>query len=97
MAKWDRIFRIAVVLLLSANLAVSSIICVRLADKAPVESSGKKESATEIADADHDIALILPESPTAADAWYDLIGPTKPRIMWRSSVWGQPDPIGILK
>ena len=58
-------------LLLSANLAVSSIICVRLADKAPVESSGKKESATEIADADHDIALILPESPTAADAWYD--------------------------
>ena len=71
MAKWDRIFRIAVVLLLSANLAVSSIICVQLADKAPVESSGKKESATEIADADHDIALILPESPTAADAWYD--------------------------
>ena len=48
MTKWDRIFRIAVVLLLSANLAVSSIICVRLADKAPVESSGKKESATEI-------------------------------------------------
>ena len=47
MTKWDRIFRIAVVLLLSANLAVSSIICVRLTDKAPVESSGKKESATE--------------------------------------------------
>lgn len=42
MTKWDRIFRIAVVLLLSANLAVSSIICVRLADKAPVESSGKR-------------------------------------------------------
>lgn len=71
MTKWDRIFRIAVVLLLSANLAVTSIICVRLADKALVESSGKKESATEIADADHDIALILSESPTAADVWYN--------------------------
>ena len=42
MAKWDRIFRIAVVLLLRATLAVSRIICVRLADKAPVESSGKR-------------------------------------------------------
>lgn len=97
MAKWDRIFRIAVVLLLSANLAVSSIICVQLADKAPVESSGKKESATEIADADHDIALILPESPTAADAWYDYDWAYEASDYVEIIRWGQPDPIGILK
>ena len=41
MTKWDKIFRIAVVLLLSANLAVNSMICVRLADAAPVENGGK--------------------------------------------------------
>lgn len=37
MTKWDKIFRIVVVLLLSANLAVSSIVCVRLVGKAPAE------------------------------------------------------------
>ena len=37
MTKWDKIFRIAVLLLLIANLAVSSIICVRLGDGAPAE------------------------------------------------------------
>ena len=41
MTKWDKIFRIAVVLLLSANLAVNSIICVRLSDAAPTENGGK--------------------------------------------------------
>ncbi|MDO5000942.1 MAG: hypothetical protein Q4E20_01710 [Eubacteriales bacterium] len=41
MTKWDKIFRIAVVLLLGANLAVNSMICVRLADAAPVENGGK--------------------------------------------------------
>lgn len=45
MTKWDRIFRIAVVLLFSANLAVSSIICVRLADKAPVEKRNLQQKS----------------------------------------------------
>ena len=44
MTKWDRIFRIAVVLLLSANLAVSSIICVQLADKAPEKRNLQQKS-----------------------------------------------------
>lgn len=71
MTKWDKIFRIAVVLLLSANLAVSSIICARLANVLPAESSGKNDSAAENGSTDNDIALILPESPATADAWYD--------------------------
>ena len=71
MTKWDKIFRVAVVLLLSANLAVSSIICARLGDGAPVENGGKNDSAAENAGADNNAALILPESPAAADAWYN--------------------------
>lgn len=69
MTKWDKIFRIAVVLLLSANLAVSSIICVRLGDGVPAASSGENSSAAE--NADDDIEPIPPESPKATDAWYD--------------------------
>ena len=49
MTKWDKIFRIAVVLL-SANLAVSSIICARLANVTPAVSSGETSSAAENAD-----------------------------------------------
>lgn len=71
MTKWDKLFRIAVVLLLSANLTVSSIICVRLANGTPAESRGKNDSATETVGADNDVALILPESPAATDPWYD--------------------------
>ena len=37
MTKWDKIFRIAVVLLLIANLTVSSIICVRLGGETQAE------------------------------------------------------------
>ena len=37
MSKWDKVFRIAVLLLLIANLAVSSVICVRLGGGAPAE------------------------------------------------------------
>lgn len=69
MTKWDKIFRIAVVLLLSANLAVSSIICARLANVTPVVSSGETSSAAE--NADDYIEPIPPESPKATDAWYD--------------------------
>ena len=69
MTKWDKIFRIAVVLLLSANLAVSSIICVRLGDGVPAASSGENSSAAE--NADDDIEPIPPESPKATDAWCD--------------------------
>lgn len=69
MTKWDKIFRIAVVLLLSANLAVSSMICVRLTNGVPAASSGENVSAAE--NADDDIEPIPPESPKAADAWYD--------------------------
>ena len=54
MTKWDKIFRIAVVLLLIANLAVSSIICVRLGGGAQVEDkvedieiNGEKVSITD--------------------------------------------------
>lgn len=67
----DKLFRFAVVMLLSANLAVSSITCARLADGAAVEKGGKNGSAAESADADSGIALMLPESPAATDAWYD--------------------------
>lgn len=73
MTKWDKLFRIAVVLLLSANLAVSSIICVRLADGTPAESRGKNDSAAETVGADNDVALVLPESPAATDPWYDYV------------------------
>ena len=69
MTKWDKIFRVAVVLLLSANLAVSSMICVRLGNGVPAASSGENVSAAE--NADDDIEPIPPESPKAADAWYD--------------------------
>ena len=69
MTKWDKIFRIAVVLLLSANLAVSSMLCVRLSNVPPAVSSGENSSAAENADAD--VEPIPPESPKAADAWYD--------------------------
>ena len=69
MTKWDKIFRIAVVLLLSANLAVSSIIYVRLGDGVPAASSGENSSAAE--NADDDIEPIPPESPKATDAWCD--------------------------
>lgn len=69
MTKWDKIFRIAVVLLLSANLAVSSMVCVRLGNAAPAVSSGENSSAAE--NADDDIEPIPPESPKATDAWYD--------------------------
>ena len=69
MTKWDKIFRIAVVLLLSANLAVSSMICVRLTNGVPAASSGENSSAAENANAD--IEPIPPESPKATDAWYD--------------------------
>ena len=69
MTKWDKIFRVAVVLLLSANLAVSSMICVRLTNGVPAASSGENVSAAE--NADDDIEPIPPESPKAADAWYD--------------------------
>ncbi len=68
MTKWDKIFRIAVVLL-SANLAVSSIICARLANVTPAVSSGETSSAAE--NADDYIEPIPPESPKATDAWYD--------------------------
>ena len=69
MTKWDKIFRIAVVLLLSANLAVSSIICARLGNAAPAVSGGKSSSAEEnIVD---DTEPIAPKSPEATDAWYD--------------------------
>lgn len=56
-------------LLLSANLAVSSMICVRLGNVPPVVSSGENSSAA--GNADDDIEPIPPESPKAADAWYD--------------------------
>ena len=69
MTKWDKIFRIAVVLLLSANLAVSSMLCVRLGNVPPAVSSGENSSAAENADAD--VEPIPPESPKAVDAWYD--------------------------
>lgn len=69
MTKWDKIFRVAVVLLLSANLAVSSMICLRLGNVTPVVSSGENGSAAETTD--DDIEPIPPESPKAADAWYD--------------------------
>ena len=69
MTKWDKIFRIAVVLLLSANLAVSSMICLRLGNGVPAASSGENGSAAETTD--DDIEPIPPESPKAADAWYD--------------------------
>mgnify|MGYP007091810826 CR=1 FL=1 len=65
MTKWDKIFRIAVVLLLSANLAVSSM----LGNVPPAVSSGENSSAAENADAD--VEPIPPESPKAVDAWYD--------------------------
>ena len=69
MTKWDKIFRIAVVLLLSANLAVSSIICARLANATPAVSGGESSFAEEKA---WDYAEpIAPESPAATDAWYD--------------------------
>ena len=69
MTKWDKVFRIAVVLLLSANLAVSSIICARLANVTPAVGSGKNSSAEEKVE---DYAEpIAPESPAATDAWYD--------------------------
>lgn len=61
MTKWDKIFRIAVVLLLSANLAASSMICVRLGNGTPAENVG----------ANSDIEPIPPESPAVTDAWYD--------------------------
>ena len=61
--KWDRAFRIAVVLLLSANLAVSSVICARLANVTPAVGSGKNSSAEEkVWDYAEPIA---PESPAA--------------------------------
>ena len=60
MTKWDKIFRIAVVLLLSANLAVSSMICVRLGNGVPAASSGDNISATETVDTNNDSGLILP-------------------------------------
>ena len=41
MTKWDKIFRAAVVLLLSANLAVSSMICARLANGVPAGNGGE--------------------------------------------------------
>lgn len=69
MTKWDKIFRIAVVLLLSANLAVSSMLCVRLGNVPPTVSSGENSSAAENADAD--VEPIPPESPKTVDAWYD--------------------------
>lgn len=69
MTKWDKIFRAAVVLLLSANLAVSSMICARLANGVPAGNGGENSSAAE--KADDDIEPIPPESPKAADAWYD--------------------------
>lgn len=69
MTKWDKIFRIAVVLLLSANLAVSSMLCVRLGNVPPAVSSGENSSAAENAYAD--VEPIPPESPKAVDAWYD--------------------------
>lgn len=65
MTKWDKVFRIAVVLLLAANLVVSSIICVRLTDGTPMKNHSKNNSGA------NNGALILPESPTATDAWYD--------------------------
>ena len=69
MTKWDKVFRIAVVLLLSANLAVSSVICARLANVTPAVGSGKNSSAEEkVGDYAEPIA---PESPAATDAWYD--------------------------
>ena len=96
MTKWDRVFRIAVVLLLSANLAVSSVICARLANVTPAVSSGESSSAEEkVGDYAEPIA---PESPAATDAWYDrtMPGYTKLRIMWRLSVWEHTAPTGIL-
>ena len=69
MTKWDKLFRVAVVLLLSANLAVSGMICARLGNVTPAVSSGENSSAAETTD--DDIEPIPPESPTAADAWYD--------------------------
>ncbi len=75
MTKWDKVFRIAVVLLLSANLAVSSMICVQLGNGAPAASSGENVSAAETADTNNGngtgTALIVPESPAATDPWYD--------------------------
>ena len=69
MTKWDKVFRIAVVLLLSANLAVSSVICARLANVTPAVGSGESSSAEEkVWDYAEPIA---PESPAATDAWYD--------------------------
>ena len=63
--------RIAVVLLLSANLAVSSIICVRLTNGVPAASSGETVSVAETAGTNNGTALIVPESPAATDPWYD--------------------------
>lgn len=71
MTKWDKIFRIAVVLLLCANLAVSSMICARLGNGASTASSGENVYASKTVDANSDTALIVPESPTTTDAWYD--------------------------
>ncbi len=69
MTKWDKLFRSAVVLLLCANLAVSGMICARLGNVTPAVSSGENGSAAE--NTDDDIEPISPESPKAADAWYD--------------------------
>ena len=76
MTKWDKAFRIAVLLLLAANLAVSCVVCARLgsipvSSGASETSGGKAETAGGSTPDTGDTALVLPGMPVTEDAWYD--------------------------